>query len=90
MILIGTHDLTAEMGILGEFDDPRFEDAMRTAAAACRKHGKVMGVAGIRDLEILGKLVALGVRFISAGTDAGFFTEAARAHTGRLRTISVT
>lgn len=90
MILIGTHDLTAEMGILGQFGDERFTEAMQTAATACRKHDKVMGVAGIRDLELLGNLVALGVRFVSAGTDAGFFVEAARAHAGRLRTISVT
>ncbi len=89
MVLIGTHDLTAEMGILGQFEDARFGDAMKAAAAACRRHGKVMGVAGIRDLALLGELVALGVRFISAGTDAGFFVEAARAQAGRLRGIPV-
>jgi 2-keto-3-deoxy-L-rhamnonate aldolase RhmA len=89
MILIGTHDLTAEMGMLGQFEDPRFIDAMRTAAAACRKHDKVMGVAGIRDLTLMEELVAMGVRFVSAGTDVGFFQEAARAHAERLRGIAV-
>jgi 2-keto-3-deoxy-L-rhamnonate aldolase RhmA len=89
MILVGTHDLTAEMGILGQFGDARFSDAMRSVATACRKHGKVMGVAGISDLELLADLVALGVRFVSAGTDAGFFVEAARARTDRLRSIPV-
>jgi len=48
-----------------------------------------MGVAGISDLELLADLVALGVRFVSAGTDAGFFVEAARARTDRLRSIAV-
>jgi 2-keto-3-deoxy-L-rhamnonate aldolase RhmA len=89
MILIGTHDLTAEMGILGQFGHERFAEAMETAAAACRKHGVVMGVAGIKDLDLLGDLVALGVRFVSAGTDAGFFMEAAKAHAGRLRNVLV-
>ena len=90
MILIGTHDLTAEMGILGQFRHARFADAMAAAAAkACRSHGKIMGVAGIRDLELLGELVAQGVRFISAGTDSGFFVEAASAHAARLRGIPV-
>jgi len=89
MILVGTHDLTAEMGILGQFGDARFSDAMRSVATACTKHGKVMGVAGISDLELLADLVALGVRFVSAGTDAGFFVEAARARTDRLRSIAV-
>jgi 2-keto-3-deoxy-L-rhamnonate aldolase RhmA len=89
MILIGTHDLTAEMGILAQFRDPRFSQAMQTAAKACRAHGKILGVAGIRDLELLAELVALGVRFVSAGTDAGFFVEAAQAQVSRLRSIRV-
>jgi 2-keto-3-deoxy-L-rhamnonate aldolase RhmA len=89
MLLIGTHDLTMEMGILGQFRHPRFAEAMLAAAAACRAHGKIMGVAGIRDLELLGELVAQGVRFISAGTDSGFFMEAASAHAARLRGIPV-
>ena len=89
MILIGTHDLTAEMGILGQFRHARFTDAMATAARAARAHGKIMGVAGIKDLELLAELVALGVRFISAGNDAGFFMEAAQAQAARLRAIPV-
>jgi 2-keto-3-deoxy-L-rhamnonate aldolase RhmA len=62
---------------------------METAAAACKKHGVVMGIAGIQDLELIADLVAQGVRFISAGTDAGFFMEAARARAGKLRSILV-
>ncbi len=89
MILIGTHDLTAEMGILGQFRHERFTKAMETAAAACQKHGVVMGIAGIKDLDLLGELVGLGVRFVSAGTDTGFFMEAAKAQAGRLRTVLV-
>ncbi len=89
MILIGTHDLTAEMGILGQFGHESFARAMETAAAACKKHGVVMGIAGIKDLELIADLVAQGVRFISAGTDAGFFMEAAQARAGKLRSILV-
>jgi 2-keto-3-deoxy-L-rhamnonate aldolase RhmA len=89
MILIGTHDLTAEMGILGQFGHESFARAMETAAAACKKHGVVMGIAGIQDLDLIADLVAQGVRFISAGTDAGFFMEAARARAGKLRSILV-
>ena len=89
MILIGTHDLTAEMGILGQFGHKSFARAMETAATACKKHGVVMGIAGIKDLELIGDLVAQGVRFISAGTDAGFFMEAARARADELKSILV-
>jgi 4-hydroxy-2-oxoheptanedioate aldolase len=89
MVMVGPHDLTAEMGILGQFRDERFLDAVRTVAKACRTHDLVFGIAGIRDLELLTEFVALGLRFVSAGTDAGFMVEAAGAHAARLRTIPV-
>jgi 4-hydroxy-2-oxoheptanedioate aldolase len=89
MVMLGPHDLTAEMGILGQFRDERFLDAVRTVAKACRTHDRIFGIAGIRDLELLTEFVSLGLRFVSAGTDVGFMTEAASAHAGRLRAIPV-
>ena len=89
MVMLGPHDLTAEMGILGQFRNETFLDAVGTVAKACRDHGKVFGIAGIRDLELLADLVGLGLRFVSVGTDAGFLTEAASVHVARLRAIPV-
>jgi 2-keto-3-deoxy-L-rhamnonate aldolase RhmA len=39
-ILIGTNDLCAEMGIPGQFGDPRIEEAYRKVIEACRKRFK--------------------------------------------------
>jgi 4-hydroxy-2-oxoheptanedioate aldolase len=89
MVLIGSHDLSGEMGILGQFQHSRFGEAIATAANACRAYGKILGIAGIRDPELLAGFVAQGVRFISAGNDAGFFMEAAQAQVNRLRTLRV-
>jgi 4-hydroxy-2-oxoheptanedioate aldolase len=89
MVMVGPHDLSAEMGILGQFRDEALLDALRTVAKACRAHDTVFGIAGIRDLELLGELVDLGLRFVSAGTDAGFMSEAASAHATRLRALPV-
>ena len=89
MVMLGPHDLTAEMGILGRFRDEAFLDAVRTVAKACRTHRRIFGIAGIRDVELLTEFVGLGLRFVSAGTDAGFMTEAASAQVQRLRTIPV-
>ena len=72
---------------MGRFEDDRFAQAVRTTADACREHDKVMGVAGIRDLVMLQELVDLGVRFISAGTDSGFFMQAASEHAKRIRSL---
>jgi hypothetical protein len=62
--MVGPHDLTAEMGILGQFGDATFRDALRTVAKACRDHDTIFGIAGIRDLELLSELVELGLRFV--------------------------
>jgi len=89
MVMVGPHDLTAEMGILGQFRAEAFLDAVRTVAKACRAHDVIFGMAGIRDAELLAEFVELGLRFVSAGTDAGFMTEAATSHAARLRAIPV-
>jgi 2-keto-3-deoxy-L-rhamnonate aldolase RhmA len=89
MVMVGPHDLSAEMGILGQFRDDAMLDALRTVAKACRARSKVFGIAGIRDLELLSELVELGLRFVSAGTDVGFMAEAAGAQVRRLREIPV-
>lgn len=89
MVMVGPHDLSAEMGILGQFRDDALLDALRTVAKACRAHDTVFGIAGIRDVELLTELVELGLRFVSAGTDAGFLSEAAAAQATRLRGIPV-
>jgi 2-keto-3-deoxy-L-rhamnonate aldolase RhmA len=40
---VGHFDLTASLGIPGQFDDPRFLKAIDNVAAACRKHNKALG-----------------------------------------------
>jgi 2-keto-3-deoxy-L-rhamnonate aldolase RhmA len=89
MVMLGPHDLTAEMGILGDFRNPAFLDAARGVARACRDRDVIFGIAGIRDQELLTEFVGLGLRFVSAGTDIGFMAEAAGAQVRRLREIPV-
>ena len=40
---IGHFDLTASLGIPGQFDHPRFESAVEGVVSACREHGKALG-----------------------------------------------
>ena len=71
-LLIGTKDLCAEMGIPGQFTDPRVEDAYRTVIAACRKHHIHPGMGGVYDPKLLEKYIAMGMRFVLSGGDMGF------------------
>jgi len=87
MILLGPSDLTAEMGIHGQYENEHFHRAVESVAAACRSHGVALGVAGIKSLELLNRFVDLGLRFISAGTDVGMMTEAATTRAQALRDL---
>lgn len=90
MILLGPSDLTAEMGIHGEYENEHFRDAVERVAQACRNHQVAFGIAGIRSPELLEHLVNIGLRFISAGTDVGMLTEAATARARELRALNQT
>lgn len=47
VLLVGSNDLAQEIGTLGDWDAPKFLDALRTVGDACRKNGKIMGIAGL-------------------------------------------
>ena len=78
VILIGTNDLCAEMGIPGQFADPRVEDAYRKVIDACRRHGVHPGMGGVYDPKLMEKYIAMGMRFILSGGDLGFLMAGAR------------
>jgi 2-keto-3-deoxy-L-rhamnonate aldolase RhmA len=40
---VGHFDLSASLGVPGQFDHPRFLDAIDRTVAACRKHNKALG-----------------------------------------------
>lgn len=77
-LLFGTNDLTIEMGIPGQMGHPRVEQHYETAAAACKKHGKFLGMGGIYDPAVMKDYVAMGARLILAGNDFPFLMKAAK------------
>jgi 2-keto-3-deoxy-L-rhamnonate aldolase RhmA len=87
VLLIGTNDLCAEMGIPGEFGHARVEAAYDTALAAAQKHGKHVGLGGIYDEALVTKFVGKGVHFILGGADLGFLMTAATARSSFLRSL---
>jgi 2-keto-3-deoxy-L-rhamnonate aldolase RhmA len=79
VLLIGSNDLCTAMGIPGETRHPKLRAAYETVASACRRHGKQLGVGGIRsDPAHLAELIALGARFVIAGSDVQYLLSAAR------------
>jgi 2-keto-3-deoxy-L-rhamnonate aldolase RhmA len=89
VLLIGTNDLCAEMGIHGDFGNQRVAEAYRTMIAAARKHGKFPGMAGVYNETIMPRYIEMGARFILSGQDAAFMAAGAVQRTGFLRGLPV-
>ena len=85
VLFIGTNDLCAEMGIHGQFADPRVPAAYKTVIAACHKHGKVPGMGGVYDPKLMESYIGLGMRFVLAGSDLAFMMAGASARAAQLR-----
>jgi 4-hydroxy-2-oxoheptanedioate aldolase len=85
VLLIGTNDLCAEMGIHGDFGHARVGEAYQAMIAACKKHDKFPGMAGIYNEELMARYIEMGARFILSGQDAAFMMAGAQARTGALR-----
>ena len=46
LLLIGTNDPCAECGIAGQYDHPLVAEACARTLAACRRHGRHVGIGG--------------------------------------------
>jgi 2-keto-3-deoxy-L-rhamnonate aldolase RhmA len=82
MLAVGANDLTAELGVPGQYDHPLLRAAVETVAGACERHGKLLMLGGIGDLDVLGGLAALGacpLQLTGMDTDLLFAGAAARA-----------
>ncbi|KQS95511.1 aldolase/citrate lyase family protein [Rhizobium sp. Leaf386] len=80
MLLIGTNDLCNSLGLPGQLDHARVRESYEHVAAVCRARGKHLGVGGLNTRpDVAKEMIALGARYISAGSDTGFLTSAANA-----------
>jgi 2-keto-3-deoxy-L-rhamnonate aldolase RhmA len=73
MVLIGTNDLLADLGLAGQFEHDKVREAYARTIAAARKHGKHTGVGGLASRpKLVAEFVKMGARYVSTGTDLGF------------------
>jgi 2-keto-3-deoxy-L-rhamnonate aldolase RhmA len=81
VLLMGTNDLCAEMGIHGDFGNERIVDAYKALIGACKKHNKFPGMGGVYSEALMPRYIEMGARFILAGNDAQFLMAAATQRT---------
>ena len=89
VVMIGTNDFAASIGVPGDVGDQRVVEAYRNVSAACRSHGKWLGMGGVGDSDLVKRYVEMGVRFILAGNDINYLISGVRQRTAELRSISL-
>jgi len=74
---LGHFDLSNFLGLPGQFDHPRFIDAVKRIVAAGRKHNKALGYLAA-DASLAKQYRKLGFNMITAGTDHGILMAGVR------------
>lgn len=88
LVLIGTNDLLADIGLPGQFEHDKVREAYTRAIAAARKHGKHVGVGGLASRpQLMADFVRMGARYVSTGTDIGFLLAEATARAKQVRDL---
>jgi len=85
VVLVGTNDLAAEMGIPGDFANPKIAAAYKKIVAACKKQKKWPGMGGVYSEELMKRYLGLGMRMVLAGGDVGMLMQAAGQRSSFLR-----
>lgn len=70
LIGIGANDLSAELGVPGEYRHPLMREALDSALDACQRAGKPLAIGGIGDAAHVAELLSRGAApFLMTGID---------------------
>lgn len=89
VLLVGSNDLASEIGTLGDWDAPAFLEALKKVGEAARKHGKIMGIAGLYHRpDILAQVVnEFGARWVVGAQDVGLLLQGGTKNSELLRSL---
>ena len=87
VILIGTNDLCMEMGIPGDYNNPKVKEAYSKVIEACKKYGKTPGMGGVYNEELMSEYIGMGMKFILSGSDLSFMMQSASQRSNKLRSF---
>jgi 2-keto-3-deoxy-L-rhamnonate aldolase RhmA len=86
-LLVGSSDLSMEMGVPGDNGNPKIQAAVDKVVAGCKKHGKWPGMGGAYTEELLKLYTGKGMKLLLAGNDLPMLTNAARTHQVKVRSF---
>ncbi|MDI6754415.1 MAG: aldolase/citrate lyase family protein [Thermodesulfobacteriota bacterium] len=83
-VMIGPHDLSLSLGIVGQLQHPRMVEAYERVIAACRKFGVAPGIH-LTELEQAKEWLAKGMRFFTFQNDLRMLIDGGKVSTTQLR-----
>jgi 2-keto-3-deoxy-L-rhamnonate aldolase RhmA len=84
VLWVGHFDLTASLGIPGQFTHPAYQEAVRRVLAACARHGKAAGFM-VSSVEEGRAALAQGFRCLAYWADLWIYQQGLRQGLGALR-----
>ncbi|MFW6048308.1 MAG: HpcH/HpaI aldolase family protein [Candidatus Natronoplasma sp.] len=75
LALVGPMDLSANLGVFGDYDHPKFKEAIDKVLTACEKEDITPG-AFATDVDQMKKQIEKGFRFVSIGLDYSVLLDA--------------
>ena len=85
VIHVGSNDLMTSLGMPGAYGTPTHIAALDKVFAAAKKHGKVAGIGGDRNLPRQMEFIRKGARFLTTNSDIAFMMAEASRVVGELR-----
>jgi 2-dehydro-3-deoxyglucarate aldolase/4-hydroxy-2-oxoheptanedioate aldolase len=83
-VLVGPADLSISLGVAGQFDHPRFVEAVETVLRRCEEKSIAPGMH-LRSLSLAKQWRDRGMRLLSCNSDIGFLIEKATETVAALR-----
>lgn len=85
VIHVGSSDLLTAMGTPGAYGTPEHLAALAQVMAAAKKHGKIAGVGGDRNIPRQVDFIRQGARFLTTNSDIAMLLAEGKRVTGELR-----
>jgi 2-keto-3-deoxy-L-rhamnonate aldolase RhmA len=76
VVHIGSNDLLTEMGLSSELGKDKHLELAQRVLNACRRHGKIFGIGGVRVPELQARFIAMGARMMTTNSDIAFLMSA--------------
>jgi 2-keto-3-deoxy-L-rhamnonate aldolase RhmA len=76
-----------EMGIPGDYANPKIKEAYKKVIQACKKFGKTPGMGGVYSEELMSEYIGMGMKFILSGSDLSFMMNSAKQRSENIRSF---